>query len=43
VHASELDPLHAKALYGQGVVLDRLRRPDDAALRYRRSREVAAR
>ena len=43
VHASELDPLHAKALYGQGVVLDRLRRPDDAAQRYRRSREVAAR
>ncbi len=41
--ASELDPRHAKALYGQGVVLDRLRRPDDAATLYRRSREVAAR
>ena len=43
VRASELDPLHAKAWYGQGVVLDRLRRPDDAAALYRRSREVAAR
>jgi Flp pilus assembly protein TadD len=41
--AAELDPHHAKALYGQGVVLDRLRRPDDAAALYRRSREVAAR
>jgi Flp pilus assembly protein TadD len=41
--AAELDPRHAKALYGQGVVLDRLRRPDDAARMYRRSREVAAR
>lgn len=40
--AAELDPYHAKALYGQGVVLDRLRRPDDAARLYRRSREVAA-
>jgi len=43
VRAAELDPHHAKALYGQGVVLDRLRRPDDAARLYRRSREVAAR
>lgn len=43
VRASELDPLHAKALYGQGVVLDRLHRPQDAAPLYRRSREVAAR
>lgn len=43
VRASELDPLHAKALYGQGVVLDRLHRPEDAAPLYRRSREVAAR
>jgi Flp pilus assembly protein TadD len=41
--AAELDPRHAKALYGQGVVLDRLRRPDDAARMYRRSREVAGR
>jgi tetratricopeptide (TPR) repeat protein len=41
--AAELDPHHAKALYGQGVVLDRLRRPDDAARLYRRSREVAGR
>jgi Flp pilus assembly protein TadD len=41
--AAELDPLHAKALYGQGVVLDRLRRPVEAARLYRRSREVAAR
>jgi Flp pilus assembly protein TadD len=41
--AAELDPHHAKALYGQGVVLDRLHRPDDAARLYRRSREVAGR
>ena len=41
--AAELDPRHARALYGQGVVLDRLRRPDDAARMYRRSREVAGR
>lgn len=40
--AAELDPHHAKALYGQGVVLDRLHRPEDAARLYRRSREVAA-
>jgi len=43
VHATELDPRHAKALHGQGMVLDRLRRPDEAALLYRRSREAAAR
>lgn len=41
--AAELDPHHAKALYGQGIVLDRMRRPADAARLYRRSREVAAR
>jgi Flp pilus assembly protein TadD len=41
--AAEIDPQHAKALYGQGVVLDRLRRPEDATCMYRRSREVAAR
>jgi tetratricopeptide (TPR) repeat protein len=43
VRATELDPRHAKALHGQGMVLDRLHRPDDAALLYRRSREAAAR
>ncbi len=41
--AAELDPHHAKALYGQGIVLDRMRRPEDATSMYRRSREVAAR
>lgn len=41
--AAELDPHHAKALYAQGIVLDRLHRPSDAARLYRRSREVAAR
>jgi Flp pilus assembly protein TadD len=41
--AAEIDPHHAKALYGQGIVLDRLRRPEDATQMYRRSREVAAR
>ena len=43
VRAAELDPRHARALHGQGIVLDRLRRPDEAALLYRRSREAAAR
>lgn len=43
VRAAELDPRHAKALHAQGMVLDRLRRPDEAALLYRRSREAAAR
>lgn len=43
IRAAELDPRHAKALHGQGMVLDRLRRPDEAALLYRRSREAAAR
>lgn len=43
VRAAEIDPYHAKALHGQGVVLDRLRRPEDATTMYRRSREVAAR
>lgn len=41
--AAELDPYHAKALYGQGIVLDRLRRPAEATHLYRRSREVTAR
>jgi tetratricopeptide (TPR) repeat protein len=41
--AAEIDPRHSKALYGQGVVLDRLRRPDDAARLYRLSREAAGR
>lgn len=41
--AAEIDRHHAKALHGQGVVLDRLRRPEDATTMYRRSREVAAR
>jgi tetratricopeptide (TPR) repeat protein len=41
--AAELDPRHAKALHAQGMVLDRLHRPAEAALLYRRSREAAAR
>jgi Flp pilus assembly protein TadD len=41
--AEEIDPTNARALYGQGVVLDRMRRPDDATRMYRRSREVARR
>ena len=41
--AAELDPRHAKALHAQGMVLDRLHRPEEAALLYRRSREAAAR
>jgi tetratricopeptide (TPR) repeat protein len=43
VRAAELDPRHAKALHAQGMVLDRLHRPEEAALVYRRSREAAAR
>lgn len=43
VRAAELDPRHAKALHAQGMVLDRLHRPEEAALQYRRSREAAAR
>lgn len=43
IHAAELDPRHAKALHAQGMVLDRLHRPEEAALLYRRSREAAAR
>lgn len=43
VRAGELDPRHAKALHAQGMVLDRLHRPEEAALLYRRSREAAAR
>lgn len=43
VRAAELDPRHAKALHAQGMVLDRLHRPDEAAHLYRRSREAAAR
>jgi tetratricopeptide (TPR) repeat protein len=43
VRAAELDPRHAKALHAQGMVLDRLHRPEEAALLYRRSREASAR
>jgi tetratricopeptide (TPR) repeat protein len=43
VRAAELDPRHTKALHAQGMVLDRLHRPQEAALLYRRSREAAAR
>ncbi len=43
VRAAELDPRHARALHAQGMVLDRLHRPHEAALLYRRSREAAAR
>ncbi|HEY6222291.1 MAG TPA: tetratricopeptide repeat protein [Gemmatimonadales bacterium] len=43
IRAAELDPRHAKALHAQGMVLDRMHRPEEAALLYRRSREAAAR
>jgi Flp pilus assembly protein TadD len=39
--ATELQPGNARALYGLGIIYDRLARPDDAALMYRKSREVA--
>ena len=41
--AIELEPRNARALYGLGIVLDRLKRPDDATQMYRRSREAAGR
>ncbi len=36
----ELYPRNPKALYGLGIVLDRMNRPDDAAQLYRRSRDL---
>ncbi|HTR20945.1 MAG TPA: tetratricopeptide repeat protein [Gemmatimonadales bacterium] len=41
--AVEIDPQHAKALFGLGVVYDRLRRPNDATAAYRRAREASRR
>src|SRR5438093_466807 len=41
--AVELAPRNAKALYRLGIVLDRLRRPEEATRMYRRSREAADR
>ena len=38
-----LEPRNAKALYGLGIVLDRLNRPDAATQMYRRSREATGR
>lgn len=38
-----VDEKHPRALYGMGVVLDRLRRPDEATVYYRRAREATAR
>ena len=41
--AVALDADHPRALYGLGVVFDRLSRPADATAMYRRSREAAGR
>jgi tetratricopeptide (TPR) repeat protein len=41
--AVEIEPQHAKALFGLGVVYDRLRRPGDATAAYRRAREASRR
>ncbi len=41
--AAELMPEHPRALYGLGIVFDRMGRPDDAARMYRKSRDVARR
>jgi tetratricopeptide (TPR) repeat protein len=41
--AVELQPEHARTLHALGVVLDRLRRPEDATRMYRRAREAASR
>jgi Flp pilus assembly protein TadD len=39
--AAELRPNNPRALRGLGIVLDRLRRPGEAAEMYRRARELA--
>jgi Flp pilus assembly protein TadD len=39
----ELGPDNGNALYGLGVVYDRLNQPEEAAQMYRRSREMAGR
>lgn len=41
--ALALDARHARALYGLGVILDRLLRPAEATVMYRRAREAAPR
>ena len=41
--AAELQPANARALYGLGIIYDRLARPDDAAAMYRKSRAVGRR
>jgi tetratricopeptide (TPR) repeat protein len=38
--AVALDPRHHRALKAIGVVLDRLRRPNEAAIAYQRAREA---
>ena len=38
-----VDEKHPRALYGMGVVLDRLRRPEEATVYYRRAREATVR
>ena len=40
--AVSINPSHTRALYGLGVILDRLRRPEDAQEMYRRSRKAPA-
>jgi Flp pilus assembly protein TadD len=42
-HALTLDARHARALYGLGVIFDRLLRPAEATVMYRRAREAAPR
>ena len=41
--AADLQPHHSRTLHALGVVLDRLRRPEDATRMYRRAREAADR
>jgi protein O-GlcNAc transferase len=41
--AAKLDPRHHRALKAIGVVLDRLRRPDEAAIAYQKAREAQRR
>jgi Flp pilus assembly protein TadD len=38
--AAALDPKYHRALKAIGVVLDRLRRPNEAAIAYQRAREA---
>jgi tetratricopeptide (TPR) repeat protein len=41
--ATALEPMHQRALKAIGIVLDRMGRPDEAAIAYQRAREAQRR